>query len=330
MSRPVTLFTGQWADLTFEDMCKTAKSMGYEGLEIATWGNHLDMEKAAKDPAYCEGFKKTLADNGLGCWSIGSHIIGQVVGDHYDERVDAFTPSSVHGDAKKTREWATEQMMYAPAACKNMGVDVMTGFTGSPIFRWWYSFPPTTEKMVEEGFKKIVDLWSPIFDEFDKHGVKFALEVHPGEIAFDYWSWKRLLEAFGGRKTLGMNFDPSHLVWQGMQPHLMIRDFPDRVYHVHMKDAQVRLDGRAGILGSHINFGDPRRGWNFVSLGHGDVDFDAIIRELNTIGYDGPLSIEWEDNGMDRIFGATEACEFTKRMNFSPSTGAFDDAMSTD
>ena len=90
------------------------------------------------------------------------------------------------------------------------------------------------------------------------------------------------------------------------------------------------LRGRNGILGSHITFGDQRRGWNFVSPGHGNVDFDNIIRALNQIGYTGPLSIEWEDSGMERVFGGTEACEFTKKINFSPSNVAFDDAMKTD
>jgi sugar phosphate isomerase/epimerase len=127
-----------------------------------------------------------------------------------------------------------------------------------------------------------------------------------------------------------MNFDPSHLLWQGMKPHLMIRELPDRVYHVHMKDASVTLDGLNGILGSHIEFGDPRRGWNFRSPGRGQVDFEAIVRELNAIGYDGPLSVEWEDSGMERFRGGTEACAFVKNVNISPNVGAFDDALKAD
>ena len=165
---------------------------------------------------------------------------------------------------------------------------------------------------------------------FDECGVKFALEVHPTEIAFDYYSTKKLLETFNYRPTLGINFDPSHLVWQGMDPALFLRDFADRVYHVHMKDVKVRLDGRAGILGSHLEFGDLRRGWNFVSLGHGNVNFDDITRELNACGYDGPLSVEWEDSGMERMYGAKEALEFTRRMNFEPSNVAFDAALKTE
>jgi len=158
--------------------------------------------------------------------------------------------------------------------------------------------------------------------------VKFALEVHPGEIAYDSWSTKKLLEVFGGRATLGLNFDPSHLIWQGLDPALFYRDFSAHIYHIHMKDCAVKLDGRSGILGSHLAFGDLRRGWNFVSLGHGSVDFDRIIREANAAGYQGPLSVEWEDNGMDRVFGATEALQFVRKCDFTPSSVAFDASMS--
>jgi sugar phosphate isomerase/epimerase len=184
--------------------------------------------------------------------------------------------------------------------------------------------------MIDEGFRTIAKRWNPLFDEMDKHGIKFALEVHPTEIAFDYYSFVRLLKEVGYRKTLGMNFDPSHLLWQGLTPHLMIRELPDRVYHVHIKDAAVTLDGLTGILGSHIEFGSTKRGWNFRSPGRGTVDFNSIIRELNEINYDGPLSIEWEDSGMDRIQGGTEACAFAKHINITPSTAAFDDALKND
>ena len=125
-----------------------------------------------------------------------------------------------------------------------------------------------------------------------------------------------------------MNFDPSHLLWQGVTPHIFLEDFIDRVYHVHVKDATVNLDGRNGILGSHIEFGDSRRGWNFRSPGRGDVDFESIVRVLNAYGYSGPLSVEWEDSGMDREYGAAEAVTFIKnKMDFQPSAIKFDEAL---
>ena len=326
MARPVTLMTAQWGDMDLEALCKLAKEMGYDGLELFE-GAHFDAKKAAADKAYAESIVATLDKYGLKTWALATHVLGQCVGDTYDPRHDAFAPGALAGKADEIRAWAIETMMAVPAAAKNMGVDVVTGFLGSPIWGWWYSFPPTTEEMVDAGYKKIVELWTPIFDEFDKYGVLFALEVHPTEIAFDYYTWERLVCEFGGRKTLGINYDPSHLIWQGVNPTTFLRDFIGSVYHVHMKDACVRLDGKAGIIGSFLPFGDNRRGWNFRSLGHGDVDFDDIIRELNAGGYSGPLSVEWEDSGMEREFGAREACLFVQRVDFSPSNIAFDDAL---
>ncbi len=327
MSRPVTLFTGQWADLPFEGICEKAKSWGYDGLEIACWGDHMDVQKAATDPAYVQDRKAILQKHGLKVWALGAHLAGQCVADLYDERLDQFAPARCKGNPEEIRRWAVKEMKYTAQAAKNMGCSVVTGFTGSPIWKFWYSFPPTSEEMVQKGFEQVRDLWNPILDVFDEAGVRFALEVHPTEIAFDIYSSHRLLEVFEHRPAFGFNFDPSHLLWQGMTPHLFIREFPNRIYHVHMKDAGVSLDGKAGILGSHIPFGDVRRGWNFRSLGHGDVDFEEIIRELNVIMYQGPLSVEWEDSGMDREYGAKEAQEFVRSVDFAPSSIAFDDAM---
>ncbi len=327
MSRPVTLFTGQWADLSFEEICRKASEWGYDGLEIACWGDHMVPEKGASDMDYINEKLEILKKYDLQCHALGAHLAGQCVGDDWDERLDAFAPEQVKGNPEEVRKWATQEMIYTAKAAKNMGCYVVTGFLGSPIWKYLYSFPPTTDEMIEAGYQKIVDLWTPIFDEFDAAGIKFALEVHPTEIAYDYYTTCKLFEVFDRRPTLGLNFDPSHLVWQGMEAHVFISDFPDRIYHVHMKDAAVTLDGRTGIIGSHLPFGDLRRGWNFRSLGHGDVNFEEIIRHLNAIGYGGPLSVEWEDNGMDREFGAAESVDFVKSINFAPSDIAFDGDM---
>ena len=325
--RPITIFTGQWADLTLEEMCKTASEIGYEGLELATWGNHINPKKAAEDKSYIKQIKDTLEKYDLKAHAISAHLCGQLVGDVFDKRHNGFAPAAVADDPEAMRDWAVQEVKYIIQAAENLGIEIITGFTGSPIWNYWYSFPQTSEEMIEEGYSTIVKRWAPLFDEMDKYGKKFALEVHPTEIAYDYYTFERLLKAFDYRKTLGMNFDPSHLVWQGIKPHLMIREMPDRVYHVHIKDASVTLDGLTGILGSHIEFGKTRRGWNFRSPGRGEVDFSAIIRELNEIGYNGPLAVEWEDSGMDRLEGAAEAFEFVKKINIMPFTGSFDDAM---
>jgi sugar phosphate isomerase/epimerase len=327
MSRPVTIFTGQWADIAFSELCVLMGKIGYDGLEIACWGDHMNVRMAASQSSYAGNKKEVLEGADLGCWALGAHLTGQCVGDLWDPRLDGFAPQKYQGKPEEIRKWAIEEMIYTAKAAAAMGCKVVTGFMGSPVWKYFYSFPQTTEQMVEDAYNEIKELWSPIFDEFDRVGVRFALEVHPTEIAYDYYSTVKLFEIFEHRETLGLNFDPSHLIWQGVTPHLFLRDFSDRVYHVHMKDAAVTLDGRSGILGSHLPFGDSRRGWNFRSIGHGQVDFDSIIRELNTAGYTGPLSVEWEDNGMDRVYGATESLEYVRKYDFAPSTVDFDGAM---
>lgn len=327
MARKVTLFTGQWADLPFSTMLEKAKSFGYDGLELACWGDHFEVDKAVQDKSYCSEKRKQLEQQGLGCWAISNHLAGQLVSDPNDDaRSDAFAPANTHGDAEAKRQWAIEAMKNTARAAKELGIDVVCGFTGSPIWHMLYSFPPVSEEMVEAGFKRFAELWNPILDVFDECGVRFALEVHPTEIAFDLFTAKRTLEAIGHRKAFGFNFDPSHLLWQGMNPAKFIEEFPDRIYHVHMKDAATTLDGRTGILSSHLDFGQPNRGWDFRSLGHGDVDFEEIIRVLNRIKYTGPLSVEWEDSGMDRDHGAKEACEFVRDVDFPASELSFDAA----
>ncbi len=329
MSRPITLCTAQWADLSLEAVCEVAQKMGYEGLEMATWGT-FDVHKAVEDPNYVPYVKETLKKHNLNCWALAAHVPGQCVCDLWDPRLDGFAPAECAGDPDAIRAWGKQEMMLTAQAASLMGVKVVTCFMGSPIFKYFYSFPQTTEEMIDAGYKEIVDVWSPIMDEYDKYGVKLALEVHPGEIAYDYYTFKRLLKEFDYRETLGCNFDPSHLLWQGVDPAVFCHDFIDRVYHVHAKDVKMNLNGRTGVLGSHITFGDMERGWNFVSLGHGDVDFDAICRVLNQGGYQGPISVEWEDSGMDRVYGATEALEYIKKYNFDPSAIAFDSAIKTE
>lgn len=329
MTRPITLASGQFGDMGLEELCAMVSAIGYQGLELATHA-HFDVGRALDEEGYVEWVQNTLRKYGLSCYAISAHLTGQCVGDVWDPRLDNFAPSAYSGDQEKIRAWAVEEMKRTAKAADKMGVKVITGFTGSPIWAWWYSYPQTTRQMVDDGYRKIYDLWTPILDVFDQYNIRFALEVHPTEIAFDYYSTERLLDTFHRRPTLGINYDPSHLVWQGVNELTFLRDFADRIYHVHMKDVKMNRNEKSGILGSHLEFGDVRRAWNFVSAGHGDVDFDGIIRELNQMGYDGPLSVEWEDSGMEREFGAAESYEYIRKMNFFPSDVAFDAALKTE
>ncbi len=328
MARPITLFTGQWADLPLETVAQKASAWGYDGLELACWGDHFDVNQALSDDSYVKGRHDLLAKYNLKCFAISTHLVGQAVCDAIiDERHKGILPPHVWGDGNPegVRQRAAEEVKNTARAAAKFGVKVVTGFTGSSIWHLLYFFPPTPDTMIDAGYKDFADRWNPILDVFDQVGVRFALEVHPTEIAYDIYTTQRALDAVNHRPAFGINFDPSHLYHQFIDPVIFLEEFADRIYHVHIKESIRRLDGRHSILGSHLNFGDRRRGWDFVSPGRGGVDFEQIVRTLNQIGYSGPLSVEWEDNGMDREQGAPEALKVVKQVNFSASTQSFEE-----
>lgn len=333
MSRPVTLFTGQWADLPLETLAQKASAWGFDGLELACWGDHFEVDKAMEDDAYLKAKRDLLEKYGLQCFAIGTHLVGQAVADKIiDERHQGILPGRIWGDGdpEGVRQRAAEEIKNTARAAAKFGIKVVNGFTGSPIWHVLAMFPNVPPEMIEAGYQEFADRWNPILDVFDEVGVKYALEVHPSEIAYDFWTTKRALEAINHREAFGINFDPSHLYWQMVDPVGFIYEFADRIYHMHVKESVRVLDGRNGILGSHLFFGDHRRGWDFVSPGRGGVPFEKIFRALNTVGYDGPLSIEWEDNRMNRDQGAPEALALVRKLDLVPSEVAFDDAFLQD
>ncbi|HIF20913.1 MAG TPA: sugar phosphate isomerase/epimerase, partial [Gemmatimonadetes bacterium] len=303
MSRPVTLFTGQWADLPLTELAEKAATWGYDGLELACWGDHFDVRRADEDPSYCVATREMLQSHGLDVWAISSHLVGQAVCDNIDERHESILPEHVWGDGdpEGVRQRAADEMKATARAASNLGVGVVNGFTGSSIWHLLYSFPPVSEAMVEAGFADFADRWNPILDVFEQEGVRFALEVHPTEIAFDIVTAERALQALGHREAFGFNYDPSHLAYQGVDLVDFILRFAERIYHVHMKDVWWSdTPTPSGVFGGHLPFGHADRFWDFRSLGRGHVPFEEVMRALNRIAYKGPLSVEWEDAGMDR------------------------------
>lgn len=327
MNRPVTLFTGQWADLPFETVCQKAKSFGYDGIEIACWGDHFEVDKA--DDEYCRAKREILDRYGLSLFAISTHLVGQAVTDRIDQRHKGILPPYVWGDGdpEGVRQRAAQELIKTGEAAVRLGVSIVNGFTGSPIWHLNYSFPPVPPSMIEEGFEEFARRFIPILDAYQSMGIKFGLEVHPTEIAFDIASTRKALKAVGNHPAFGFNYDPSHFGYQGVDYVEFIHLFGDRIWHVHMKDAGWSdVPVEAGVFGGHTEFGSRGRYWDFRSPGRGNVNFEEIIRALNRIGYRGPLSVEWEDSGMDREHGAAEACEFVRSVDFPSSDIAFDSA----
>ncbi|MFA7235719.1 MAG: sugar phosphate isomerase/epimerase [Phycisphaeraceae bacterium] len=343
MPRPVTLFTGQWADLPLQTLCEKARAFGYDGLELACWGDHFQVQLALQDKNYCKQKWRLLADHGLTCHALSAHLVGQAICDNIDQRHQSILPDYVWGDGQPeaVRKRAAKELIDTAKAARKFfdakpasagpihwprrGEAVVNGFTGSSIWHSIYAFPPTDQKYWQAGFDDFAKRFTPILNAFDKLNVNFALEVHPTEIAFDIATAQRALEAVKGHKRFGFNFDPSHLAYQGVDYVKFIRQFADRIFHVHMKDVWFgHGDGDVGVFGGHTSFTDPRRHWDFRSPGHGDVNFEEIIVALNDIAYTGPLSVEWEDGRMDREHGAAEACDFVRSVDFPRSQIAFD------
>jgi len=333
MARQFTLFTGQWADMPLEELAGKAAAWGFDGLELACWGDHFEVDRALSEDGYVQGRRDLLERHGLQVWRISNHLVGQAVcDDPIDRRHQGILPPRIWGDGdpEGVRRRAAEEMKDTARAAAALGVSTVVGFTGSSIWHTFQNFPPTPQDMIDAGYADFADRWNPILDVFDEVGVRFAHEVHPSEIAYDYWTTKRTLEAIGHRPAFGLNFDPSHFMWQDLDPIAFLRDFADRIYHVHCKESVRHLDGRNGRLSSHLQWGDLRRGWDFVSVGHGDVPWEHVFRMLTQIGYRDPVSVEWEDAGMDREHGAPEALQYLKRLDWDVPAAAFDAAFSSE
>jgi sugar phosphate isomerase/epimerase len=324
MARPVLLFSGPWTDLPMEELAARAADWGYQGLELACWGDHLEVQRALSETDYCAARLDLLARHDLQVTVLGNHRVGHAVSSPIDDRLQPLLPDYVWGDGQPdgVQQRAAEEMMATIRVAQKMGAGLVGGFTGSPLWSHVIGWPSPTTLTIADGLKTFARQWNPILDVCREAGVRFACEVHPGQIAFDLYSAEMTLDALHGREEFGFLFDPAHLHWQGVDPVEFLLRFSDRIFHVHARDVALTLNGRSGVLNSYLSVGDPRRGWDYRSPGHGGIDWEGVIRALNYIGYDGALSVDWKDGGMSRDYGAEDACQFIKRLDFEGSPPA--------
>ena len=333
MPRPVTLFTGQWADLPLAELAPLARDMGYDGLELACWGDHFDVTAAIEQPGYVAERRALLERTG--CSATRSRTTSSVrpcaTGSTSATRRSCPSTSGATAIPRVCAGAPPHEVGRAAEAARAFGVDVVNGFTGSSIWHSIYAFPPTSQAYWEDGFATSPSAgrrsWtrstSTAFASASRCTRPRSRSTSPRPSARS--------ESIGGHPQFGFNYDPSHLGYQGVDYVQFIRRFGDRIFHVHMKDVWWgHGDGSVGVFGGHTSFGDARRYWDFRSVGRGDVNFEDIIVALNDIGYEGPLSVEWEDSRMDRVHGATESAAFVKRLDFAPSNVAFDAAFDKD
>ena len=163
---------------------------------------------------YVKSFKDTLEEFGLSLYAISNHSTGQCVcDDPIDFRHRGLLSARTWGDGdpEGVRQRAADEMKVTAVAAARVGASVVTGFTGSRIWPYVAMYPPVDASVIDDGYQDFADRWNPIIDAFEAEGVKFALEVHPSEIAYDYWTTSRTLDAIGHREGFGINWDPSHM-----------------------------------------------------------------------------------------------------------------------
>ncbi|MSR32887.1 MAG: sugar phosphate isomerase/epimerase [Gemmataceae bacterium] len=316
MNRPVLLNSGAWTDISLEELAGLTAEWGYQGFELASWGKHLALSPEGNWDSQLQATLDLLARFELSAPVLAIHRISHAVSDRIDPSLSRILPEEIWGDgeAEGVSIRATSWVANACAAAQQMAMSVVSGFTGSPIWHRLTGYPYPTQEELDEAFKLLAEKWHPLLDKFQEAGVKFALEVHAGQMAFDISTAERTLAALDHREDIGFTFDPSQLFWQGIDPVEFLYAFPSRIFHVHIKDIGVRLDGRSGLLNGGLPPGAPRRGWDFRCPGRGQIDWEAIFRALNAIHYEGALAVEISDPGIDRLKAAEEAIAFLKHM----------------
>jgi sugar phosphate isomerase/epimerase len=322
--RSVLLFSGLWHDFPLEELAQKASEWGYQGLELCAGTDHLDIEQALEEDGYCEKLIELLGRYDVSVGIVSAHRTSQAICDDIQPCHQALLPASVwgEGDPERVRSRATDEMIGTIRVAEKLGVRLISGFSGSTIFRRVLGYPWLAQTEVAAAFQDFAERWNPILDACRDAGVQYALEIHSGQMAFDLVTAEMALDAIGGREELGFTFDPSHFLCQGLDPVEFLRRFADRIYHVHIKDAVLNLNGRNSLWCGYLPSGDPRRGYDYRAPGRGGINWEAIIRALNDIGYNGALTVECKDASMQRDHMAEESCKFVKHLDFPSVNGS--------
>lgn len=325
------IFLAQFADdsapfNSLQSLTAWAASLGYRGVQIPTWDARLfDLETAARSQDYCDEVTGICAESGLAVTELSTHLQGQLVAVHpaYDDMFDAFAPEGVHGDPAARTEWACEQLRMAARASQRLGLAAHATFSGALLWHTVYPWPQRPAGLVEEGFAELARRWRPLLDAFDEAGVDACFELHPGEDLHDGATFERFLDAVDGHPRAAILYDPSHFLLQQLDYLQFIDLYHERIRAFHVKDAEFRPNGRAGVYGGYQGWVE--RPGRFRSLGDGQVDFRAIFSRFAQYGYDGWAVLEWECCLKHPEQGAAEGAPFIADHMIRMTEKAFDD-----
>ena len=310
----------------FKSICAWASEMGFKGIQVPTWDARLfNLERAAQSKDYCEELTGIAAESGLSITELSTHLQGQLVAVHpaYDQMFDGFAPDEVKGNPQARTQWAVQSMKQAAKASEHLGLTSHASFSGALLWQTVYPWPQRPAGLVDMGFKELAKRWLPILDAFDDSGVDVCYELHPGEDLHDGITFERFLDATDHHPRANILYDPSHFVLQQLDYLAFIDIYHERIKAFHVKDAEFRSSGRAGVYGGYADWID--RPGRFRSLGDGEIDFKQIFSKLTQYGFDGWAVLEWECCIKHPIDGAKEGARFIQEHLIRPTEKAFDD-----
>jgi sugar phosphate isomerase/epimerase len=324
-------FAGDEAPFNSLDaITKYMGGLGYKGVQIPTWDGRLfDLKKAAESQTYVDEVKGICAQNGVEVTELSTHLQGQLVATHpaYDVQFDGFAPPQFHNNVSARTAWAVDQLHMAAKASQRFGCTSHATFSGALMWHTIYPWPQRPAGLVEEGFAELGRRWKPILDVFDEYGVNACYELHPGEDLHDGVTFERFLEAVDNHPRANILYDPSHFVLQQLDYLAFIDIYHERIKAFHVKDAEFRPNGKAGVYGSYSGWAE--RPGRFRSLGDGQIDFGGIFTKLTHHGYDGWAVLEWECAYKHPEQGAAEGAPFIARHMIRKADKAFDDFAAT-
>ena len=308
-----------------DGLCQWAASLGYKGVQLPAWESPslIDLDQAATSDAYCQDWLGRLAGHGLELTELNAALAGQVMGIHpaYETAFQPFYPEGM-SDPERV-EWATMELMKTLDAAARLGTGCVPVLSGGLAWHLMYPWPQRPQGLIEEAFREMASRWRPVLDHASGLGLRIGYELHPGSDLFDGYTFERFLHELDGHPAIALNYDPSHMVLQGMDYLEFIRLYGDRIAGFHVKDAELRPNGKGGAYGGYLGWA--QRPGRFRSLGDGQVDFKSVFTLLTEAGYRGWAVLEWECAVKSPEQGAAEGAPFIMSHLIEMSSVAFDD-----
>ena len=311
---------------TLEGMAHWAAGLGFAGVQIPTWDARLfNLKLAAESQTYCDEVLGVVSGAGLAVTELSTHLQGQLVASNpaFDVLLEGFAPPELAADSKGRQAWAVQQLKWAAAASRKLGLTAHATFSGALAWPYFYPWPQRPAGLIDAAFQELGRLWKPILDTFDEAGVDVCFELHPGEDLHDGATFERFLAVVSGHPRANILFDPSHMVLQQMDYLAFLDLYHDRVRAFHVKDAEFRPSGRSGVYGGYQDWID--RPGRFRSLGDGQVDFRSIFSKMAQYDYPGWAVLEWECCLKHPEAGAAEGAPFIRNHIIRVTERAFDD-----